>query len=108
VTQRPTSTGKLTILAPTPNQVVKGTRLTVRVKLEGAKLVKQTSTNISPDRGHIHIIVDGKVVSLLAGTSYTLTGLKPGTHLLQVEFVAADHGVFNPRVIVQQTFRVVA
>jgi hypothetical protein len=104
VTQRPASTGKVTIISPTPNQVIKGSVLHVKLKLEGAELVQQTSTNIAPDKGHIHVSVDGKVKSLLAGLTYDVTGLTPGRHLLQVEFVASDHGVFNPRVIVQQTF----
>jgi hypothetical protein len=104
VTQRPASTGKVKIISPTPNELIKGTVLHVKLKLTGARLVQQTSTHITPDTGHIHVSVDGKVKSLLAGLSYTVTGLTPGRHLLQVEFVAADHGIFNPRVIVTQTF----
>lgn len=105
VSQRPASTGKVTIVSPKPNQVIKGT-VHVKLKLSGAKLVKQTSATITPDTGHIHVSVDGEVKSLLAGLTYDIKGLAPGRHLLQVEFVAADHGIFNPRVIVTQTFQV--
>jgi len=104
VTQRPASTGRVTILTPTPNQVIHGTVLHVKLKLTGARLVKQVSSNITPDTGHIHVSIDGKIKSLLAGLDYDATGLTKGRHLLSVEFVAADHGPFNPRVIVTQTF----
>jgi hypothetical protein len=106
-TTRPASTGKVTILSPTPNQVIHGTVLHVKLKLTGARLVPVASANITPDTGHIHVSIDGKIKSLLAGLNYDATGLTPGTHLLTVEFVAADHGFFNPRVLVSQTFVVV-
>ena len=32
--------------------------------------------------------------------------LAPGEHTLQAEFVAADHGPFDPRVIVRTTFTI--
>jgi len=103
-TTRPASTGKVTILSPTPNEVIHGTVLHVRLQLTGARLVPVASAHITPDTGHIHVSIDGKIKSLLAGLNYDATGLTPGTHLLTVEFVAADHGFFNPRVLVSQTF----
>ena len=104
VVTRPASTGKVTILSPTSGQVINGTVLHVRLQLTGARLVPVASATITPDTGHIHVSIDGKIKSLLAGLTYDATGLTPGTHLLSVEFVAADHGPFNPRVIVTQTF----
>jgi hypothetical protein len=104
ITQRPTSTGRVTIVSPMPNEVIHGTVLHVKLTLTGARLVQQVSSTITPDTGHIHVSIDGKIQSLLAGLSYDATGLTKGRHLLTVEFVAADHGVFNPRVIVRQTF----
>jgi hypothetical protein len=107
VVTRPASTGKVTILSPTPNEVIHGTVLHVKLQLTGAHLVPVASAHITPDTGHIHLSVDGLVKSLLAGLNYDVKDLTPGTHLLTVEFVAADHGLFNPRVIVRQTFTVV-
>jgi hypothetical protein len=103
---RPASTGRLRILEPKPGTVVTGTTLTVKLELTGARLVKQASTNITPDTGHIHFTLDGKIVTLLAGLTYELTDLTPGRHILQAEFVAADHSPFNPRVIETVTFTV--
>ena len=101
---RPTSTGHLTIVSPTPNEVIHGTTLHVKVTLTGARIVPRGTLTITPDTGHIHISIDGQIKSLYAGTEYDQPGLTKGRHLLQVEFVAADHGFFNPRVIVTQTF----
>jgi hypothetical protein len=33
-------------------------------------------------------------------------GVSPGQHILRAEFVASDHGPFDPRVFVSVTFRV--
>lgn len=101
---RPSSTGHITIVSPTPNEVIHGTTLHVKVTLTGARIVPRSTTTISPDTGHIHISIDGQIKSLYAGTEYDQPGLSKGRHLLQVEFVAADHGFFNPRVIETQTF----
>jgi hypothetical protein len=69
--------------------------------------VPQTTTHITPDTGHIHVSIDGMIRSFYSGVDYDATDLTPGRHLLTVEFVAADHGPFNPRVLLSQTFTVV-
>jgi len=103
--ERPRSTGKLTILSPTPGETITGRTLHVRLRLAGAKIVPQTSTHITPDRGHIHLIVDGRVVSMAYGTEQDVP-VTPGMHLLQAEFVATDHFPFAPRVLAAATFTV--
>jgi hypothetical protein len=35
-----------------------------------------------------------------------IRGLSPGEHTLEAEFVAADHGPFDPRVTAQTTFTI--
>ena len=40
-------------------------------------------------------------MTITASTDTTLTILTPGTHILQVEFVANDHAPFDPRVIAE-------
>ena len=103
---RPSSTAVLKVLEPQPGAVVNGSSLTVKVEVTGARILTAASTELRPDTGHVHLAIDGVTKTLLAGTSYTLTDLTPGTHLLQAEFAAADHGPFNPRVIVTVTFTV--
>ncbi len=95
---RPASTAQLSIVSPTPNQVVTGITVPVVVALSGATIVPGTTTNIRPDQGHIHLYVDGNLVSMNYGTTQDLPAV-PGTHTLRAEFVASDHVPFNPRVV---------
>jgi hypothetical protein len=103
---RPSSTGRLELLAPQPGEVVRGDEVTVRLRLSGARVTTETTTQLTPDEGHIHLTLDGRLVTLLGGLEEHLTGLAPGQHVVQAEFVAADHGPFSPRVIQVVTFTV--
>lgn len=105
--ERPASTGELTIAKPTNGQRV-GDSVQLEVELRGATIVDQTSTDLQPDEGHLHVMLDGELVSMTSGTSQRLTGLTPGEHLLQVEFVANDHAPFDPRVLAAASFEVKA
>ena len=106
-TKRPSTTAKLQILQPTPNQVT-GTTVTVQVNLIGATIVP--ATNVGPPKGgnegHIHLSVDGKIVQMAYQSTYELTGLTPGQHNLSAEFVATDHQPFANRVITAVLFTV--
>lgn len=103
---RPSSTAKLEVLAPQPGEVIQDDEVTVSLRLEGARVIKETTTDLAPDEGHIHLTLDGRLVTLLGGPEERLTGLDPGQHVVQAEFVAADHGPFSPRVIQVVTFTV--
>jgi hypothetical protein len=98
VAPRPSSPALVRITAPAPNAVVTGSTVEVKVSLEDARIVSVTTTNIRPDEGHIHLYVN----NVLASMNYQLQQELPvhaGTYALKVEFVAADHAPFNPRVI---------
>jgi len=104
---RPSSPAKLTILSPTNGQSFKaGQTIPVNVKLTGAKIVRQTTQHITPTTGHLHLYVDNAIVSMNYQTTNQLKGVKPGVHVMKVEFVAADHLPFDPRVIQAVTFQV--
>jgi hypothetical protein len=101
----PSSPAKLTILTPHNGQTVKEDS-ELRLGLDGAKIVNQTTTRIQGDEGHIHLLVDGKLVNMNYGLRQRLPELTPGQHVLQVEFVAADHAPFDPRILTQAAFTV--
>ena len=103
---RPTSTGELTIVSPENGERISGDTAQLEIDLRGAEVVDQTSTDLRPDEGHLHVVLDGKLVSMTSGTSQLLQGLTPGEHLVQVEFVAKDHAPFDPRVLAAATFEV--
>jgi hypothetical protein len=106
VAARPSSPAKLTIETPRNGQTIRQDRPEVRLKLVGAKIVSQTTTRIQGDEGHVHLLVDGKLVNMNYGLSERLPQLTPGQHVLQVEFVAADHAPFDPRILTQAAFTV--
>lgn len=108
VQDRPSSTGELTIVSPENGERISGDTAQLEIDLQGAEVVDQTSTDLQPDEGHLHVVLDGKLVSMTSGTSQLLQGLAPGEHLLQVEFVANDHAPFDPRVLAAVTFEVKA
>ena len=95
---RPSSSATLTIVSPTDGQAVTGPTVHIVINLSGATIVAATTTAIRPDQGHIHLYIDGNLVSMNYGS--TLDQAVPaGTHVLRAEFVAADHVPFNPRVV---------
>ena len=97
------STAVIRIVSPTPGETVSTVGVTVKITLTGARIVKSGSTNLKPDEGHIHLSVDGRVITL-TGTLEVSTGpLTAGPHLFEIEVAASDHGPFEPRVIQQVT-----
>jgi hypothetical protein len=102
---RPRSTATLSIVEPVPGAVVTSRTLHVRLQLMGATITPVTSSQLSPNKGHIHLILDGRVVSMSYGLEQDVS-VTPGDHLLQAEFVAQDHFPFNPRVVKSVTFTV--
>ncbi len=102
---RPATDARVQIVSPTPNQET-GPDVTVKVNLIGAREVPQVTGPIKPDEGHIHIALDNNVVAMAYGDTQTLTGLSPGQHAIQVDFVAVDHVPFRNRVTAAVLFTV--
>jgi hypothetical protein len=103
---RPASSAHLAIQAPRDGQTFDDPDVEVRVRLEDARLVDLTTTDIRPDEGHLHVMLDDTLVSMTGELHQTLPRLDPGQHVLTVEFVAADHLPFDPRVVAGVAFRV--
>jgi hypothetical protein len=96
---RPSSTAKLSIVEPKVDQVVHASNVDLQVRLKDAKLVPATTTNIVPDEGHLHVLLDDQLISMTEGLEQTIPDVTPGQHRIQVEFVASDHAPFDPRVV---------
>ncbi|MFL5797008.1 MAG: hypothetical protein ACJ77A_03625 [Actinomycetota bacterium] len=104
---RPSSPAQVKIETPTNGETFKaGATIPVKVRLSGARIVRQTTKHITPTTGHLHLYVDNALVSMNYQTTNMLKGVKPGMHIMKVEFVAADHLPFEPRVITAVTFEV--
>ena len=94
---RPSSPAVVGIVEPKNGATITGSSLHVVLSLKNAVIVKQTSTNIRPDQGHVHLYENGVLVSMNYGLVQDLPVHK-GTYVLKAEFVASDHAPFNPRV----------
>lgn len=103
---RPSTAARLTILSPGQGEVVPGNPavIAVKLRLEGGKIVPITSLHLVPNEGHIHLYLDGSLVSM-TGLDTQITA-PPGQHTLRAEFVAVDHRPFRPRVVATVTFEV--
>jgi hypothetical protein len=103
---RPKSTATLQIAQPASAAVIKTTQMHVQFILQGGRIVSVTSKDLTPDEGHIHLSIDGQVISMNYSLEQdvSLQGFAPGPHVLQAEFVAKDHAPFNPRVLAKLIF----
>jgi hypothetical protein len=95
----------LAIVDPANEATVLAGTLTVRLDLQGARIVDAATTALRPDEGHVHLSLDGKLVSMAYGLEQQVE-VAPGVHRLVAEFVAGDHAPFEPRVVVTRTFAV--
>jgi hypothetical protein len=96
---RPSTDATVEITSPRPDEVFQGNpaRVPVAIRLHGGTIVQYTSTKLVPDTGHIHVYLDGDLISMTTALHRTLDVL-PGKHTLTVEFVAVDHVPWKPRV----------
>jgi hypothetical protein len=103
---RPASTASMGFTRPMQGQKVTGDQLEVVMTLTGGRIIDTATTSLAPDTGHIHLSIDGKLVSMTYGLVQILPlqGVSSGQHTLEAEFVAADHGPFDPRVVATVTF----
>jgi hypothetical protein len=99
---RPSSAATVEIVEPAPSTTVTGTKAHVVLRLNGATIVPDSTTDIRPDRGHVHLYVNNQLVSMNYGLEQDIP-VQPGTLVLKAEFVAADHAPFSPRVYSAET-----
>lgn len=99
---RPSSPATVEIVQPPPSTTVTGTTAHVVLRLNGATLVPDTTADIRPDQGHLHLYVNNRLVSMNYGLEQDIP-VQPGTLVLKAEFVAADHAPFSPRVYSPET-----
>jgi hypothetical protein len=104
---RPTTSARLQIVSPAPNAVT-GPDVTIQLELTGGEIVQASTGPLRPDQGHIHVSVDGKLISMAYGTTQDLHGLTPGPHTMSAEYVATDHAPFANRVVAAVLFQVQA
>ena len=103
---RPPSTATISFVRPREHERVSGSEMNVVLDLRGGTIVQATTTSIAPDTGHVHLLLDGALVSMTFGTEQVvdLSTVPAGAHTLTAEFVAADHLPFAPPVTASVDF----
>ena len=95
---RPSSTARISILAPAGDVQLTSGKLPVKLGLEGGRVLSEATKALKADEGHIHLSLDGKLQEMLYQLD-TEVPIGPGRHVLEAEFVAGDHAPFSPRVV---------
>ncbi|GIU97158.1 MAG: hypothetical protein KatS3mg013_0961 [Actinomycetota bacterium] len=103
---RPSTRALLRIEEPRNGEVIRGDRVRIVLSLSGARLAETARTEVRPDEGHLHVMLDDRLLSMTGRLEQVIRDVEPGEHLLRVEFVANDHAPFDPRVIQAVTFEV--
>ena len=108
VQRRPSTSARIAFERPAPAEVFRGdpASVPVRVRLTGGRLVSFTSRKLVPNAGHLHLYLDGALVSMTLSAEQLLP-VRPGPHILEADFVAVDHAPFVPAVRTTVSFRVV-
>lgn len=94
---RPSSFVTVEFLEPEQGETVQGPTVHVVLELDGGVIVTDTTRDLRPDEGHLHLYVNNQLVSMNYGLEQDVP-VNPGTIVIKAEFVAADHAPFNPRV----------
>ena len=104
---RPHATARLEIVSPAPGEVFRGNpaEVPIELRLVGGRIVAASSARAVANVGHIHLYIDGKLISM-SPKLRDQAELGPGAHRIEAEFVAGDHGPFNPRVRASVAFTV--
>jgi hypothetical protein len=65
-TARPSSAARIGFLSPRRGEVFRGSPapVPVRLRLVGGRIVPFTSTRLAPNEGHVHLFLDGALVSM--------------------------------------------
>jgi hypothetical protein len=106
-TTRPSSDARVDIVSPTDGALFRGNPawVPVQLRLFGGTIVARTSNRLMRDEGHVHVYLDGALVSMTYALQDRIQ-VVPGAHRLTAEFVALDHGPFAHRVVASSSFRV--
>lgn len=95
---------KVALLSPKNDEVITASTVHVAVSLSGGTITPEYSTHVSPTVGHLHLYMNGELVSMNYSTDTDLLVDRGTEYSLYVEWVASDHGSFTPRDVTPKIF----
>lgn len=95
---------RIALTSPVSDEVITGSTLHVALTVAGGTITQAYSTDISPTVGHVHLYLDGRLVSMAYSTATDLP-VDPGAeYSLYAEWVASDHLSFTPRDVTPKIY----
>jgi hypothetical protein len=105
---RPSTPVKITLLAPSSREVVHGTTLVVKVSVTGGVVTTETTSDITPTKGHVHLYLNNQLIFMSYTLSQPITVKLGLEYSMYAEYVAQDHFPFEPRDVTPTIFFTVA
>jgi hypothetical protein len=102
---RPSTSAALDVISPAEGQHFRSNAVPVRVSVRGGSLAAANVNKLEPGKGHLQISVD-RILVTRASNEVQIVQIADGSHTVLVEYVAADHLSFCPRVAVTRNVRV--
>lgn len=98
----------LSLVSPKSDEIVVGSTAHVALTMTGGAITSAYSTHVSPTVGHIHLYLNGQLVSMSYQTATDIPVDPGATYSLYAEWVASDHGSFTPRDVTRKIYFSVA
>ena len=77
----------------------------MRVSVSGGSLAAANVSKLEPGKGHLQISID-RILVTRASNEIQIVQMADGNHSVLVEYVAADHLSFCPKVAVTRNVKV--
>ena len=81
------------IVAPRQGESVAAGRVALHIDLKGGRATSLSSTRNRPGEGHLHILLDGRLISM-SGTLEEQLTIPAGRHEIEVEYAANNNAPF--------------
>lgn len=92
------------ILKPVGGDLIKGTDVSVAIKLDNAQFSRRGINKAG--EGHIHMTLDDETFIMILTNTYVYDQVSPGEHTFTAEFRNNDHTAYEPRIIKKVSFTV--
>jgi hypothetical protein len=102
---RPSTTATLDVVSPTEGQRFPNSAVPIRVDVNGGSLAAASVNKLQPGKGHLQISID-RILVTRASNPVQVVQVGDGDHVISVEYVAADHLPFCPKVAVTRNVKV--
>lgn len=102
---RPSTDAVLKVISPQEGEAFNTNTIPIEVEVEGGLLTSADTSRVVEGEGHLHVAVDGRIISMTRESSGEVT-VPTGPHTLTFEYSAGDHAPFCPQVVEERNVEV--